>query len=79
MTKLEKLREALAKANITLSNARRRKSMLEDRIKKEEQRELQSLMNDRGLSLNAVRELLAGFPAKTGTDAQDGYHGGETE
>jgi len=79
MTKLEKLREELAKANITLSNARRRKSMLEDRIKKEEQRELQSLMNDRGLSLDAVRELLAGFPTKTGTDAQDGYSGGETE
>jgi len=79
MTKLEKLREELAKANITLSNARRRKSMLEDRIKKEEQRELQSLMNDRGLSLDAVRELLAGFPAKAGTDVRDGYRGGETE
>ena len=75
MTKLEKLREALAKANITLSNARRRKSMLEDRIKKEEQRELQSLMNDRGLSLDAVRELLAGFPA----NVRDSYRGGETE
>lgn len=64
MTKLERLREDLAKADITLANARRRKNMLTDRIKKEEQRELQSMLDNKGLSLEDVRGLLTDIPPK---------------
>jgi len=63
MTRLDRLREDLAKADITLANARKRKAMLVDRIKKEEQLEIQSLMNNRGLSLEDVRGLLTGSTA----------------
>jgi len=63
MTRLDRLREDLAKADITLANARKRKAMLMDRIKKEEQLEIQSLMDNRGLSLEDVREMLTGSTA----------------
>jgi len=74
MTKLEKLREDLAKADITLANARKRKAMLVDRIKKEEQLEIQSLMDNRGLSLEDVREMLTGSTA-----TQHDENGGEIQ
>ena len=73
MTRLDRLREDLAKADITLANARKRKAMLVDRIKKEEQLEIQSLMDDRGLSLEDVRGLLTGS-----TVTQYDENGGET-
>lgn len=64
MTKLEKLREDLAKADVTLANARKRKNMLIDRIKKEEQRALQNILDNKGLSLEDVRGLLTDIPPK---------------
>jgi len=73
MTRLDRLREDLAKADITLANARKRKAMLVDRIKKEEQLEIQSLMDNRGLSLEDVRGLLTGS-----TVTQYDENGGET-
>ena len=73
MTRLDRLREDLAKADITLANARKRKAMLVDRIKKEEQLEIQSLMDNRGLSLEDVREMLTGSTA-----TQYDENGGET-
>ena len=73
MNKLEKLHDDLAKAEITLANARKRRAMLVDRIKKEEQLEIQSLMDNRGLSLEDVRGLLTGSTA-----TQYDENGGET-
>jgi len=73
MTRLDRLREDLAKADITLANARKRRAMLVDRIKKEEQLEIQSLMDNRGLSLEDVRGLLTGSTA-----TQYDENGGET-
>ena len=74
MTRLDRLREDLAKADITLANARKRKAMLVDRIKKEEQLEIQSLMDNRGLSLEDVREMLTGSTA-----TQHDENGGEIQ
>ena len=68
MTKLEKLREDLAKADITLANARKRKAMLAQRIRDEEQRELLTMMDTMGLSFEDVKVRLA--PASG--DAQKG-------
>ena len=68
MTKLEKLREDLEKADITLIHARKRKAMLIKKVKEEEQRELQNMMDTMGLSLEDVRGLLV--PAKQGGDAE---------
>ncbi len=59
MTKLEKLRDDLAKADVTLTNARKRKSLLEKKIREEEQRELHAMMDSMGLSLEDVKERLA--------------------
>lgn len=62
MTKLEKLRDDLAKADTTLSHARKRKALLEKKVREEEQRELHAMMDSMGLSLEDVKERLA--PAK---------------
>lgn len=65
MTKLEKLREDLAKADATLGYARKRKSMLQKKVKEEEQREIQVMMDNMGLSLEDVKERLAPADAIT--------------
>jgi hypothetical protein len=64
MNKLNKLRDDLAKADVTLSNARKRKAFLVRKVKEEEQRELQSMMDSMGLSLEDVRAQLV--PAAAG-------------
>ena len=72
MTKLEKLREDLAKADVTLTNARKRKGMLSKKVKEEEQRELQAMIDTMGLSLEDVKARLAPVAgdAQKGGDAQ---------
>lgn len=64
MTKLEKLREEFGKAEITLANARKRVSMLKDKIKKEEQRELEKMMESRGLSVDDVLLIIGSTPSE---------------
>jgi hypothetical protein len=64
MTKLEKLRDDLAKADLTLAHARKRRAMLSKKVKEEEQRELQAMMDTMGLSLEDVKARLV--PQKGG-------------
>ena len=72
MTKLEKLREDLLKADVTLTHARKRKAMLYKRVKEEEQRELQAMIDTMGLSLEDVKARLAPV-------AGDAQKGGEAQ
>lgn len=74
MTKLEKLRIDLAKADTTLANAKKRRALLAEKIRKEEQRELQSMMDSAGLTFAEVRALLKPAPAPT---THNNHSGGE--
>ena len=59
MTKLEKLQDELTKTNTTLSNARKRQGMLLKKIKDEQQREIRSVLDSTGLSLEEIKARLA--------------------
>ncbi len=72
MNKLNKLREDLVKAEITLANARKRKNFLVEKIRKEEQRELQTMMDNMGLSLEDMRDLIGGSSAITNPNNNGG-------
>lgn len=62
MSKLDKLRLDLEKVEITFVNAKKRKTLLADKVKQEEQKELQTMMNDMGITAAELKELIGGSP-----------------
>ena len=57
-SKLEKAQEDLVKANITYDHALKRKKMLEKKVKEEEQRELQTVLDSIGMTHSGILELI---------------------